>query len=459
MEFAQAYFAADDDDDSAWEENRIRSSYGQGSTEAERGELHPDESASFRMYSAAWWHSGLLASDYGSFYGVETSPEIELRKTRLIGKPLETPAKPEKRQHTPCVFVDGKCKYALSHGHPTIESVEASGTSVIEGGISSLPEVRKAYALKHRWKFGLVVYILHRWYAENARTQKDGTQVEAAKSLVYRDDSPFCRRSTERREKKRADFMASKYWYPLTERPEWQRPLLLLKDIRKPAEYRNASVKEHKVDILLNRWLRDLENGHKHTRAGHKAYKLTHECHRNCTCWMDWRPFVTWRPWQDPPARAIEEMRVNTIGRIKQGTELYRILEAFKSSAPEAPYREPHLQWYAKRSDGDYVFTVRPRMRLNAWINGKPVEPLFVKLWECFWFGKVEVDWTLVRYDTEPVHIPAFVGRVSAKEIIDRFGVSRATAFRYIQRGARTIEDVWVMIAAREEYEAQIAGR
>lgn len=100
----------------------------------------------------------------------------------------------------------------------------------------------------------------------------------------------------------------------------------------------------------------------------------------------------------------------------------------------------------------------RRRLILRSWVNGKEQPPVYAKAYECFDFKpsrkgeqdtkvKVNLDYTIVtrgKPAEKSTKIPGYKTHVSWRDIMEREGVSRRTAFRRIKEGA---------------YETQIAVR
>jgi hypothetical protein len=152
---------------------------------------------------------------------------------------------------------------------------------------------------------------------------------------------------------------------------------------------------------------------------------------------------------------------------------LWRILEAFQGTVPEAPYKVGRLVFHVRGPVDDvqsWFYDPRPRMELKSWINGRPSKSKFVRLWVCPWGipgkpcpapTKILFDWTLMKRQFTPEKIPGYKLHVSAQVVMDRFGVSRATAFQYLKLGS-TIEEIQSKLngeAEEEKSEAQTAGR
>src|SRR5437762_136790 len=74
-----------------------------------------------------------------------------------------------------------------------------------------------------------------------------------------------------------------------------------------------------------------------HARAENGAEEITHTCWKGCECHLDWRPFTTWRPWENPPASAVA--RLEQFGGFLF-RELQWILDVHRSTAPRVEYNE-----------------------------------------------------------------------------------------------------------------------
>jgi hypothetical protein len=127
-------------------------------------------------------------------------------------------------------------------------------------------------------------------------------RIKPAKSFVRRDDSPFCKRETEARDERLAICAAQRRLYP---QGEMLVPLGLSKISYTPLVSREHTKLFHLLGIKYE-WA----SKKRHPSAANGAVPISHTCRPHCDCGEDWRPFITWRPWENPPERAMRVWEV-----------------------------------------------------------------------------------------------------------------------------------------------------
>jgi hypothetical protein len=160
---------------------------------------------------------------------------------------------------------------------------------------------------------------------------------------------------------------------------------------------------------------------------------------KNCQCLEDWRPFITWRPWENPPTKIMQEWEEfwglcvqYKVRHVPLEGKLKNVLWEHRGTAPFLPYNDKHrLHWYAR------VPSNRRRFQLRSWVNGLPRPHQYAKAWECFDTGyKANLDYTIVNREHPPEKkTPGYKLHVSWRVIMEHTGCSRATAFRRIAEG------------------------
>jgi hypothetical protein len=204
------------------------------------------------------------------------------------------------------------------------------------------------------------------------------------------------------------------------------------------------------------RVVRRKQDSVKHISAGYGVLDTNKHCcdKRRCNACLgigtpnDWRPFTTWRPWQNPPAEAVKllELILANSRSPSLPVALQKILYVHRSTFQPAPYNDKKRLHYYDRDDSG-----RRRFELRSWVNGRPYARMwlsnrrefwtfddrrYVKFWECKDTNKIVLDHTLVRRErpTEK-KMPGYKLHVSWRVVMEHTGCSRATAFRKIAEG------------------------
>ena len=314
---------------------------------------------------------------------------------------------------------------------------------------------------KRAWKSYVLRKYLPRWKA-------------AIKDRKESLDSPFCRSQIEKRVKRLAHFWKSREAFPLPNLPVYKVDrvnklgwLLPKFTCRQPIEINHA-------DARMNQWLADLDNGKPHESAGCGAEELKHECKPHCTCGQDWRPHVTWRPWENPRLNP-KDIECLECDFPFLTLRLQRILRWNGSTYPlHLHFREKPI-FFQVRIDAEKpdpsmavpLSLMHRRFQLCSWINGIPQPHKYAKAYECFDFkARISIKPGQLPHDTYPlrkgsarwkVHLdyeivtrerrrevridpPRYKTHDSWRDIMAYKGCSRRTAFRLIEKGFRIPE-------------------
>lgn len=271
-----------------------------------------------------------------------------------------------------------------------------------------------------------------------------------------------------RKQRKRAWKAAQlKMYRKLAERHAWER--LWRKDAWKaqnlpqnpPEIIFNPEQVTKLAKAAVSMQMRLIEKDKQHETAACGAEELKHECRLHCTCDQDWLPYVTWRPWDNPPLRKAD-FELMSVGAIS--LPLTRILRLFSSTYPQGQrFREKPI-FFQVRVDAE-----RRRFQLRSWINGRPQPHAYAKAYECIDFkSKISIKPGQLPHDTYPLHLksgsarwkinldytivtraarrevridpPRYQTHDSWRDIMAYKGCSRRTAFRLIAEGFRIPE-------------------
>lgn len=298
-------------------------------------------------------------------------------------------------------------------------------TNTTPAELKRLPWLRKQR--KRAWKAAIFRMRLSAWKA-------------SIKDLRKSLDSPFCTEQTRKRE-------ARCFLTWRRDHPEWAG----LREIRFDA---NDVTKLAKAAVRMQ--MRQAGKDKQHESAGCGSEELKHECGLRCTCDHDWLPYVTWRPWDDPPLRKAD-LELMEVGAIS--LPLTRILRVFGATYPQGQrFREKPI-FFQVRVDAE-----RRRFQLRSWINGVEQPLKYAKAYECIDFKskisfkpgqlphdtyplsskkgsacwKINLDYTIVtRAARREVRIdpPRYKTHDSWRDIKEHLGCSRRTAFRKIAEG------------------------
>jgi len=221
----------------------------------------------------------------------------------------------------------------------------------------------------------------------------------------------------------------------------------------------------HDVDLRLNRWNSDLDNGNTHARASNKAEEIGTEGHPHdcsviermtgnpCECREDWRQYTGLRPWQNPPEELVNDWVLRFTSEpdeipLALTIHLKRILKTFGATYPRdglKGYKDyPEIPYFQERVEAE-----RRRFQLRSWINGAEQPPTYAKPWELVDFkpkrrgeldSKVKryLDYTFVKREKpREVKEPGYKQHDSWRDVMAYLGCSRRTAFRKIKEGFR----------------------
>ena len=263
--------------------------------------------------------------------------------------------------------------------------------------------------------------------------------LSATKKFVARDDSPFSKKQTAKRERGLAEYYAHRRLYSLPDLPM-------------------QPYRVHSVDERMNRYLKDLDNGKAHESAANGVEEITHSCPPDCTCNLDWRPFVHWRPLEQPNGGLVDRVK-DWISRFTLEENeiplaltlvLKRMLWTFRATYPNDPWNAKKL-FFQSRTDAG-----QRRLQLRSWLNGIPRPHRYAKAYECWDFKekkgsdgkkfpklKANLDYTIVKREhRREKKIPGYKLHDSWRDIMAHFAaqgkpISRRTAFNYIKAGFR----------------------
>ena len=349
------------------------------STARERGEHHPDPTASRRQRSAMWTH-GLLAEGDTRF-PVQMSELQEYRWRR--------PVAPSKAFWVQPSFVE------LPRAPKPIPATVRSITVGDEYENAKRAQKLKVCRERMTWKFK-AQFLRESW---GERLPRHWSYPRVSKSLATR----------------RALFWASRalYW-PRTHdhRAPWVRPGLTI----------------HLAVVLSKDWIERLDagyNGQKVKGAEFGVLKIvTDHATDEQRAW--WAKIHT-------PAWIVARAALSTREVLDFENDIMR--------APEGRVT-PNLPKYYPR-DSKYFPRRWRRLPLCSWINGQDGPTVYVRYWRCGWLGRYQIETTIVSAPDRPRYVTTYNMDDEAIVIQVRTGKSRATAYRLIEEHGRTWEEVF----------------